>query len=186
MGQFTVIDTPLIGLKIVERQIRGDERGFLSRLFCSNGLLSAGWRLPIAQINHTLTEKKGTVRGMHFQYPPHAEMKLVSCLRGIVWDVAIDLRAGSNTFLQWYGQELSAENHRSMLIPEGFAHGFQALTDNCELVYLHSSPYAPDAESGLNPKDPVLALPWPITITELSPRDESHSMLNQQFTGLAL
>lgn len=186
MRQFTILDTPLMGLRIIERQTLGDDRGFLSHLFCADGLASAGWCAPVAQINHSLTEKQGTVRGMHFQYPPHAEMKLVTCLQGVVWDVAVDLRVGSPTFLQWYGQELSDVNQCSMLIPEGFAHGFQTLTDHCELLYLHSSAYAPDAEAGLNPNDPILKLSWPITITELSLRDSSHPMLNQQFPGLVI
>tara|TARA_R110001599_G_scaffold215962_2_gene414232 strand:+ start:9225 stop:9785 length:561 start_codon:yes stop_codon:yes gene_type:complete len=186
MRNFTIHNTPLTDLKIVERQTIGDARGFLSHVFCAEGLLSAGWCSLIAQINHTFTEKKGTVRGMHFQNQPYAEMKLVTCLRGVVWDVAVDLREGSPTFLKWYGQELSASNRRSMLIPEGFAHGFQALTDNCELLYLHSTPYTPDAEAGLNPNDPTLELRWPLTITELSKRDSSHPMLTQNFSGLSL
>ena len=109
----------------------GDARGFLSRLFCAEELRAAGWTGPIAQINHTHTARKGTVRGMHFQYPPHAEMKLVSCLRGEVWDVAVDIRAGSQTFLRWHAEILSADNGRALLIPQGFAHGFQALTRRC-------------------------------------------------------
>ena len=113
-------------------------------------------------------------------------MKLVTCLRGAIWDVAVDLRAKSPTFLHWHAEELSAANHRALLIPEGFAHGFQTLCDDCELIYLHSMAYAPEAEAGLNPKDPMLSIAWPLAISELSARDAQHSMLDHQFKGLTL
>ncbi|MGK6316181.1 dTDP-4-dehydrorhamnose 3,5-epimerase [Neorhizobium sp. DT-125] len=184
MSRFTVTDLPLAGLKLVERQNLGDSRGFFSRMFCAEELAPAGWAKPIAQINLTMTAQKGTVRGMHFQHPPHAEMKLVNCLRGRVWDVAVDLRAGSPTFLKWHAEELSAENRRSLLIPEGFAHGFQTLTDDCELLYLHSAPYAPGAEGALNSQDPRLGVSWPLDITEISERDRRHPHLTDEFTGL--
>lgn len=186
MSRFTILDTPIADLKIVERQQLGDSRGFLSRLFCAEELTAAGWHKPIAQINQTLTQKQGTIRGMHFQRPPYAEMKLVTCLRGAIWDVVVDLRTGSPTFLQWHAEELSAANHRALLIPEGFAHGFQALSDDCELIYLHSRAYTPAAEAGLNPKDPMLSITWPLAITELSARDAQHPMLDHQFKGVTL
>lgn len=186
MSRFTILDTPIADLKIVERQQLGDSRGFLSRLFCAEELAAAGWHKPIAQINQTLTQKQGTIRGMHFQRLPHAEMKVVTCLRGAIWDVAVDLRAGSPTFLQWHAEELSAANHRALLIPEGFAHGFQTLSDDCELIYLHSRAYTPKAEAGLNPKDPMLSIIWPLTITELSVRDAQHPLLDHQFKGVTL
>jgi dTDP-4-dehydrorhamnose 3,5-epimerase len=178
MTQLTLVPTDLAGVYVVHRSQIGDHRGFLSRLFCSSELAEAGWRKPIAQINHTLTQRKGTVRGMHYQRGTHAEMKLVTCLRGAIWDVAVDLRAGSPTFLRWHAEELSADNRRALLIPEGFAHGFQALTDDCELLYLHSAAYAPEAEAGVNPVDPRLAIAWPLPISQLSPRDTNHPMLN--------
>lgn len=186
MSRFTIIDTPLAGLKIVERQQLGDSRGFLSRLFCAEELAAAGWHRPVVQINQTLTQKQGTIRGMHYQKPPHAEMKLVTCLRGAIWDVAVDLRHSSPTYLQWHAQELSADNHRALLIPEGFAHGFQTLTDNCELIYLHSRAYTPDAESGLNATDPQLSINWPQPMTELSARDAQQPMIDPQFRGVTL
>lgn len=186
MSRFTILDTPIADLKIIERQQLEDSRGFLVRLFCAEELTAAGWCKPVAQINHTFTQKPGTVRGMHFQRPPHAEMKLVACLRGAIWDVALDLRAGSPTFLQWHAEVLSAANLRSLLIPEGFAHGFQTLSDDCELIYLHTAVYTPGAEDGLNPQDPVLSITWPQAITELSARDEHHPMLDNQFNGVAL
>lgn len=184
MSRFLVHDTPLTGLKLIERKPVGDARGFLSRLFCESELAAAGWTRGIAQINHTLTRTQGAVRGMHFQRAPHAEMKLVSCLRGAVWDVAVDLRADSPTFLKWHAAELSADNHRSLLIPEGFAHGFQTLTADCELLYLHSAAYVPDAEGGLQPQDPALAIAWPLAISEISARDSQHALLTQAYTGL--
>jgi dTDP-4-dehydrorhamnose 3,5-epimerase len=186
LNRFTVTELTLVGLKIVERQRLGDTRGFLSRLFCAEELRAAGWNQPVVQINHTYTAHCGTVRGMHFQYPPHAETKLISCIRGEVWDVAIDLRAGSRTFLQWHAEHLSAANGRALLIPDGFAHGFQALSDDVELVYCHSAAYNAEAEAGLNPTDPKLTITWPLQITELSPRDARHPMLNEQFAGVAI
>ena len=186
MSRFTLFDTPLAHLKIVERQRLGDARGFLTRLFCADALAVAGWHKPIAQINQTFTQKQGTVRGLHFQYSPHAEMKLVTCLHGAVWDVAVDLRSESSTFLQWHGEELSATNCRALLIPEGFAHGFQTLSDDCELLYLHSSAYASGAEAGLNPSDSRLSIAWPLAIAELSERDANHAMLDHQFKGVRL
>lgn len=184
MSRFAAYPTPLAGVQVVERQRLGDHRGSLSRLFCAAELAAAGWAGPIAQINHTVTERIGTVRGMHFQRPPHAEIKLVSCLRGEVFDVAVDLRPGSPTYLQWHGVRLSAENGRALLIPQGFAHGFQALTDGVELLYCHSAPYTVSAEAGLDPRDPRLAIRWPLELTELSARDAGHPHLNDEFQGV--
>jgi dTDP-4-dehydrorhamnose 3,5-epimerase len=184
MSRFTVTDLPLQGLKRVERQRLGDSRGFLTRLFCAKELAQAGWVDPIAQINHTLTQKRGSVRGMHYQTPPHAEMKLVTCLRGEVWDVAVDLRAGSPTFLHWHAERLSADNANALLIPHGFAHGFQALTDNVELLYCHSAAYNADAEAGLHPEDKRLAITWPLSIEEMSARDAAHPPLPLESEGV--
>ncbi|MBT8594013.1 dTDP-4-dehydrorhamnose 3,5-epimerase [Polynucleobacter paneuropaeus] len=184
MSQFSVIDTPISGLKVVDRKIIGDSRGFLSRIFCAEQFHKIGWYKPVCQINQTLTKKRGTVRGIHFQYPPHAEMKLVSCLQGRILDVAVDLRKNSPTFLQWHAEELSAENHRALLIPEGFAHGFQTLTDDCELLYLHSAPYKSEAEGGICPTDPKLNIDWPLEFYEISQRDAGHPMLNNEFKGI--
>jgi len=186
MSRLTITDLPLAGLKLVERMNLGDSRGFLSRLFCAEELASAGWQKPIAQINYTLTAKRGAVRGMHFQRPPDAEMKLVSCLRGRVWDVAVDLREGSDTLLHWHGEELSADNQRALLIPEGFAHGFQTLTDDVELLYCHSAAYQCETEGGLNPQDLKLAIEWPLEISELSDRDAHHPMIDQDFAGFVV
>lgn len=184
MSRFDITDLPLPGLKLIQRKPLGDARGFLARLFCADELSTAGWQRPIAQINHTCTARRGTVRGMHYQLPPHAEMKLVTCLRGGIWDVAVDLRADSPTFLHWHTEILSAENQRALLIPEGFAHGFQTLTDDVELLYCHSAPHMPGAEGGLNPFDERLGIAWPEPISVLSERDRNHPLLDSAFTGL--
>lgn len=184
MARFDFVRTSIAGLMLVQRQRFEDSRGFLSRFYCAEEFKALGVDQPIAQINHTLTRRKGAVRGMHFQSPPHAETKVVSCLHGEVFDVAVDLRKKSPTFLQWHGAVLSAENQRSLLIPEGFAHGFQALTDDCELIYLHTAPYQPAAEGAVNVNDPRLAIAWPLEITEISERDRAHPLLPSEFEGI--
>lgn len=176
--------TPIDGVFVIERPRHGDERGFLSRLFCSDALRAAGWIKPVAQINHTFTARTGAVRGMHFQRPPHAEMKLVSCLHGEVWDVAVDLRRGSRTFLSWHAERLSPENRHAMLIPEGCAHGFQTLADRSELLYCHSAAYAQDAEGGVRHDDPRLEIHWPLEVHDLSARDAAHPLISADFNGL--
>ena len=187
MNRFSVSPLPLSGLQKITRQVLGDNRGYLSRLFCSDELSHVGWTKPIAQINHTYTQKQGVVRGMHFQYPPYAEVKLVSCIRGEVWDVAVDLRQGSPTYLQWHSEILSAKNRCSLIIPEGFAHGFQTLTEDCELIYLHTATYNPESEGALNVSDPELNINWPLPIEDLSVRDQNHSLIkNSNFQGIIL
>jgi dTDP-4-dehydrorhamnose 3,5-epimerase len=169
---------------VSQRQRCTDHRGFFSRFYCAEEFAEVGFALPVAQINHTLTRQRGAVRGLHFQYPPHSEDKLVSCLRGEIFDVAVDLRRGSPTFLRWHGEILSAENCHSLVIPQGFAHGFQALSDDCELIYLHSRPYAAGAEGALNMRDPALAIAWPLPFTDISERDSRHPYLTGEFTGI--
>lgn len=186
-SRFELQPLGLAGLVAVRRQRLADARGALSRLFCAEELAAAGWPGPVAQVNHTVTTRRGTVRGLHFQRPPHAEAKLVSCLRGAVWDVAVDLRRHSPTFLQHRAVELSPDNLTALLIPPGFAHGFQALTDDAELLYLHSAAYAPGHEAGLHPQDPALGLDWPLQVLHLSDRDRSHPRVEpSRFEGVAL
>lgn len=177
-ARFEFQDGDLPGLKLVRRKPLEDARGSLVRLFCADAFSAIGFAPAIVQINRTLTRRKGTVRGLHFQGPPHAEIKLVSCLRGSIFDVAVDLREDSPTFLHWQGVVLSEANQTGLLIPAGFAHGFQALEPDCELLYLHSAPHHPEAEGGLHPRDPALAITWPLEITDLSERDRSHPMLS--------
>lgn len=184
MSRFVIASTPLAGLRVIGRRAVADHRGSFSRLFCHEELAAAGWSQPIAQINHSVTAHRGTIRGLHFQHPPHGEMKLVSCIRGMVWDVAVDIRAGSPTFLQWHAELLSAENGRAMLIPEGIAHGFQTMTEEAELVYCHSAPYVSHAEAGLCPFDSMIAVPWPLPATEISDRDANFEKINPAFQGV--
>lgn len=186
MSRFDFIPTPLDGLLLVQRKATEDHRGFLSRFYCAGEFREAGINKPIAQINHTFTRNKGAVRGLHFQYPPYAEAKLVSCLKGAVWDIAIDIRRNSPTFLQWHGEMLSAANRRSLLIPEGYAHGFQALTEDCEMIYLHTAAYHPEAEGALNVTDPRLGIAWLLPINDLSERDRNHPFIGSDFQGIVL
>jgi dTDP-4-dehydrorhamnose 3,5-epimerase len=183
---FEFLPTPLSGVTIVQRQRFEDSRGFLSRFYCAEQFRTAGVETPLAQINYTLTHRAGAVRGMHFQWPPHAETKLVSCVRGKVFDVAVDLRRNSPTFLTWHAEILSPDNQRSLLIREGFAHGFQALIDESELLYLHTAAYHPAAEGAVNAIDPRLAINWPLPIAEMSERDRSHPLVTPAFEGISL
>ena len=184
MSKFNSFDLPLQDLKLIERNQISDDRGFFTRLFCENQLAASGWIKPIKQINYTKTDLKGSVRGMHFQNNPYVEMKMVSCLQGAVYDVAIDLRPNSPTFLHWHAEILSADNKRSLLIPEGFAHGFQALEDSSELLYFHSEVYNQSSESGIHFQDKKINIAWPIDITQVSERDLSHNYLDQNFKGV--
>jgi dTDP-4-dehydrorhamnose 3,5-epimerase len=186
MSEFEITDTPIAGLKVIERIRRSDERGYLMRLFCAEELAPAGWSKPVAQVNQTVTRRAGAVRGLHFQYTPHAEKKFVTCIRGEVFDVAVDLRRGSPTLLQWFAVNLSADNGRALLIPEGFAHGFQTLVEDCELIYFHSCAYHPAGEGGVHPEDPRVAIRWPRAISEMSARDRGQTMLPPDFQGIEL
>lgn len=183
-SRFDIQETPLRGLCVILRKPIGDERGYLERMYCGEELRALAPGKTIVQINHTLTVRRGTVRGMHFQKPPHGETKLVSCLRGRVFDVAVDLRESSPTFLRWHAEILTEDNHKSLAIPEGFAHGLQTLSDHCEMLYFHTAAYYPGSEGALNARDPILAIRWPEDITDLSPRDASHPMLDRGFKGV--
>ena len=185
-SRFDILDTPLEGLKIIQRKPIGDSRGYLERLYCTEELGALIPGKDIVQINHTFTVKRGTVRGMHYQHPPYAETKFVSCLHGEVFDVAVDLRHGSPTFLHWHAEVLSADGHKSLVIPDGFAHGYQSLSDDCEMLYFHTAAYQAGAEGGLNAQDPALAIKWPEPITERSPRDAAHPMATKDFRGVVL
>lgn len=186
MSRFDFIQTALPSLRVVQRKVIEDHRGFLSRFYCADDFQEAGVCKSISQINHTFTVKIGAVRGLHFQYSPHAEIKMVSCIKGEIYDVAVDLRRDSPTFLQWHGEILSATNRKSLLIPEGFAHGFQALTGDCELIYLHTEAYHPEAEGGLNVADPRINIIWPLPVNDLSERDRNHPLINSDFQGVVL
>lgn len=182
--RLTIELTALTGLQVLQRHPIGDRRGYFERLFCGDELAAWLGDRAVRQINRTTTDAAGTVRGLHFQHIPCAEAKLVSCLQGEVFDVAVDLRRHSPTFLQWHGEVLSGDNHRSLLIPEGFAHGFQTLVGGCELLYVHTAPHTPAAEGGVHPGDPRLGIAWPLPVSGLSPRDAGQPWLTEAFTGL--
>lgn len=177
---------PLAGSYSVQHKHHADPRGHFSRLFCEGSLAQFGQPFHIRQINHSCTREQGSVRGLHYQNGPVPEAKLITCLRGQVWDVAVDLRAGSPTFLHWHAEHLRAGDGRSLLLPAGFAHGFQALDDDAELLYLHSADYAPEHEGGLSVHDPRLAITWPLAVKNLSARDASHPALDTRFAGVTV
>ena len=177
------IPTILNGSFTIQLDPINDERGWFARYFCKKEFSTIGHNKEWVQMNHSFSLKKGTLRGMHFQKPPHSEVKLVRCIQGSVFDVIIDLRKDSPTFLKWFGTELSAENKLMMYIPEGFAHGFQTLEDNSGLLYMHTAYYSPEAEDGLRYNDPQVNISWPLEISEISMRDNSHDLL-EKFNGL--
>jgi dTDP-4-dehydrorhamnose 3,5-epimerase len=176
----------LQGLLLAQLEPRGDNRGSFARLYCEREMAAAGITTPIVQINHSYTRSCGTIRGLHFQHPPAAETKMIRCLRGAVWDVAVDLRAGSPTFCQWQAFELRADQQHMVIIPEGFAHGFQTLSDDAELLYLHTACYAPDQEAGFSCVDPRLSIQWPLPMTEQSVRDAALPNMPATFSGLTV
>lgn len=164
-------ESPLAGLWEIETTSKGDARGKFTRVFCAQDFVPVRPDLRFVQVNHSVTALRGTVRGLHFQHAPSAEAKLIRCLRGSVFDVAVDLRPASPTYGQWHSVELSEHNERQVFIPEGFAHGFQALTNAVELLYQHTAPYQASAEGGLRYDDATLAISWPLPVTLVSDRD---------------
>lgn len=176
--------TPLSGLIVAKSIPSSDTRGAFTRLYCQSELSEFLSIHSISQVNHSITKKRGTVRGLHFQYRPYSEIKFVRCLRGRAFDVAVDLRINSPTFLQWHSVELSATDSNMIVIPEGFAHGFQSLENDTELLYLHTNTYHKPSEGGLNYKDPKLGIRWPLSVTEISERDINLCLLNDSFVGL--
>ena len=184
MQKFDIKETGIRGLCIIERKPIADSRGFLERMFCQETFSELLGGKTVRQINRTLTRKKGAVRGLHFQHWPHTETKIVSCLKGSVWDVVVDLRKGSPTFLSYEAIVLSENNLTSFLIPEGLSHGFQTLEPNCEMQYLHTADYESAAEGTVNATDPRLGISWPEVISERSKRDTGAPNLPANFEGL--
>lgn len=182
----TFTETSLSGAYLIKLSPRTDHRGWFARTYDKQAFTQIGHSDDWVQMNHSMTHQMGALRGLHFQYPPYAETKLVRCVAGRVFDVIVDLRAGSPTFLQWFGTELSAENKLILYIPSGFAHGFQTLSTDCQLLYCHSNYYMPDYEGALRYNDSRLAIKWPLPVTDLSERDANHSLLNDQFVGITL
>ena len=178
-------DTPIDGLRIVRMNVFSDDRGWFGRSFCQREFAGAGMEdIVWTQMNHSFTAERGSIRGLHYQIPPFSEAKLVRCISGAVFDVAVDLRRGSSTFGNWFGTALSAANREALFIPAGFAHGFQTLEPNSELIYQHTSFYEPGFEGGIRYDDPTLGIPWPLPLTLISERDRSLPYLDPAFAGI--
>lgn len=182
--KFTPLSLP--GACLIDLEKRGDDRGFFARFFCEGEFDQQDLLTRFKQINTSLTAKKGTLRGMHFQLPPAAEVKVVRCIRGSLFDVILDLRPHSPTFGQWAGAELSAENRTMMYVPEGFAHGFITLQDDTEALYLVSETYSPSAERGIRWNDPKFSIQWPIEPIETSEKDSNWPDYDPVFHGAEL
>jgi dTDP-4-dehydrorhamnose 3,5-epimerase len=172
------LETKLKGAFIIEMERHVDNRGFFARIFCQREFREHALKPLIAQANIAFNHKQGTLRGMHFQYPPAAETKLVRCTRGAILDIIVDLRPESPTYLQHIAVELSADNHRMLYVPERFAHGYQVLEDRTETSYQVGEFYTPGAEGGLPYNDPRLGLEWPLAVSEISPKDAAWQPLD--------
>ncbi len=177
-------ETILKGSYVIDINPWGDNRGWFARTYCKNEFAQIGHDKEWVQLNHSFSTQKGTIRGMHFQSPPHSEIKMVRCIAGAVYDVIVDLRKDSDTFLKCFGVELSAANKKMIYIPAGFAHGFQTLAENTELIYHHAAFYTPSAEAGLLYNDKTLNIQWPLAVSEISERDTRHLLIDQTFKGL--
>lgn len=175
------VPTGLDGAYVIELEKREDDRGFFARAFCVNELGAMGLESTIVQVNNSASRYKGTMRGMHYQLAPKAEVKIVRCIRGALFDVIVDLREGSPTFLKWFGTELSAANRNAMYVPKGFAHGFVTLEDDTEAFCLVTEFYAPDRERGIRFDDPALNIQWPIPPTVVSDKDRSHPDFDEAY-----
>jgi dTDP-4-dehydrorhamnose 3,5-epimerase len=169
------VSTPIRGAFIVELERREDSRGFFARAFCQREFTEHGLNPEVAQCNISFNERRGTLRGMHYQAKPHEEAKLVRCTRGGIFDVIVDLRTESETRLRWFGVELSAENRRALYVPEGLAHGYQTLQDGSEIFYQVSEEYTPMAERGVRWNDPAFGIRWPIADPILSAKDAAYA-----------
>lgn len=183
--RFSASKTSIPGLVTLRRTENSDMRGSFSRLFDQKELSSFGWPAMINQVNLSSTTRRGTVRGIHAQLGTTAEHKLVTCLRGAIWDVCVDLRKNSPTFLSWEAVDLAADDALSMLIPPGVAHGFQAMSNDVQLIYCHSALYEPSSEIGISPFDSRLAISWPLEVTAISERDRMHPQLPPTFEGFS-
>lgn len=178
--------TKLAGVYIVDLDIHPDSRGFFTRVFCKRLFQEIGHTKEFVQFNHSLNYKRGTLRGLHYQAPPACEVKLIRCIRGVVFDVVVDIRQGSPTFLQHVSVELSSENKRMIYIPEGCAHGFQALEDGSELLYYHTEFHVPEAERGVHYNDSKIHISWPEAVTAISDRDAAFRRLDDDFQGIVV
>jgi dTDP-4-dehydrorhamnose 3,5-epimerase len=174
------IETPLADLYVVEIEPLNDDRGFFARSFCTREFQAHGLEPSVVQCNISFNERAGTLRGLHFQAPPHEEAKLVRCTRGAIYDVAVDVRPNSRTYLKWYAVELTSENRRMIFIPRGFGHGFQTLVDESEVFYLMSEFYHPESTRGLRWDDPMLGISWPIEKLIISDKDRTNPLIENR------
>lgn len=179
-------DTQINGIKIITPEPLKDERGFFNRVFCQKELSVIRNDIVIAQINHSSTKQKGAIRGMHFQYPPNAEMKIAKCIRGSLFYVVIDVRKNSLTFLKWHGELLSSDNMKEIVVPEGCAVGSQMMEDNSEIIYLSTAFYCKESEGLIRYDDPKINIKWPLEITLVSEKDKSSKYLSDEFKGVVL
>lgn len=186
MKRFEYEETPLSGVFHIIPKSLGDSRGYFERLFSEEEFAEFGLNQKIVNINHSYTLRKGTIRGFHFQNPPYAEAKIVICIKGSVYDVAVDIRKNSPTFLEWHSQVLSADKRNMLYIPEGFAHGFQTLQEETELLYLHTQVYSKEYEGGLAYNDPAIGVSWIEEATDLSDRDKTYPYISSDFKGIEL
>ncbi len=173
-----LIETPISDLFYLERPVRRDDRGFFTRLFGQDEIAAAGRSIDAYHVNSSMSTTTGTLRGIHFQYPPYAEEKVVSCIAGSIWDVAVDLRPNSPTRFQWFGIELTPSNGLSLIVPKGFGHAFITLEPNTTVIYVVTSPYRLSHESGIRYDDSKIDISWPITPSVLSPKDLSWPPVN--------
>jgi len=186
MMNFKFTQTKLQGLYVINPKPKKDDRGYFKRLYCIEEFKELGIDKPIKNINSSFTKQKGTIRGLHFQYPPFQEVKIIMSLKGSIYDVAVDIRKNSPTFLQWHSEILDDKSRKIFLIPEGFAHGFQTMENNVEILYLHTNFYSKEYESGINYKDQTLNIKWPLNVTMVSERDKNHNFISLDFKGVDL
>lgn len=179
-------NTPLAGAHVIEQEKRGDDRGFFARYFCEQEFAANGLETRFVQINNSLSRQKGTLRGLHYQLPPAAEVKVVRCVRGTLWDAIVDLRPDSPTYRKWYGAELTADNRLMMYVPRGFAHAILTLSDDAEAIYLVSTFYGPERERGLRWDDPAIGIAWPTVPAEVSSKDAAWPDFDPAFHGVEL
>lgn len=178
--------TALAGAYLIELERRGDERGFFARYFCEREFGAKGLETRFVQINNSLSTQRGTLRGLHYQLPPAAEVKVVRCVRGVLWDVIVDLRPDSPTYRKWFGAELTADNRLMMYAPRGFAHAILTLSDDAEAIYLVSTFYGAQHERGVRWNDPAIGIAWPIEPAEVSSKDAAWPDFDPQFHGIEL
>ncbi len=184
MQRFDITKTAIEGVYILKAKPIGDERGYFERFFCAEEFKEIGLKGQIAQMNLSLSERRGTLRGMHYQMPPYNEFKIVRCLKGALYDVAVDIRKDSPTFLQHVGVTLSEDEHNYLVLPHGTAHGFITLTDNAQIMYLLDRQFCADAERGINPFDKALNIKWPAKVEVISRKDENRERLPDDFAGI--